>query len=286
MLSTRRPPRSSGPLSINAGSPMSGRPTPVFLLLFFISGACALTYEVMWARLFTVVIGNTVFSVTAILTIMMTGLALGGRIAGRAVDQRPVPLVRAYAALEAAIGLYNLALPWLLNAADPVFGFVYSGAYQSPRILAAAKLVISCALLILPATLMGATLPLLIRYYTEKIASAGAQAGRVYSANTLGAAVGAAVAGFVLVPFLGVMWGLRAAAALNLGIALLAWLIGRRHESHSTPAADPEQPEPMAASRTLLLAMFLSGSAALMNVVGWTRVLSLALGPTTYAFTL
>src|SRR5215813_11362897 len=130
---------------------MTGRPTPLYLLLFFVSGACALAYEVLWTRLFIVVIGNTVFSVTAILTILMAGLALGSRIAGRAVDQTRFPLIRAYAALEAAIGLYNLALPWLLNAVDPVYGFVYSGAYQSPRILAAARFGISCALLILPA---------------------------------------------------------------------------------------------------------------------------------------
>ena len=75
---------------------------------------------------------------------------------------------------------------------------------------------------------MGATLPILIRYYTDRASSAGASAGRVYSFNTLGAAVGTAVAGLVLVPFLGVMAGLAITAAMNLGIALAAWLAGAK----------------------------------------------------------
>jgi spermidine synthase len=83
-----------------------------------------------------------------------------------------------YAGLEAAIGLYNLALPWLLKSVDPLFGFAYSSAYQSPPALAGIRLLICGLLLIVPATLMGATLPVLVRYYTERIANAGTQAGR------------------------------------------------------------------------------------------------------------
>jgi spermidine synthase len=264
---------------------IDGRSTPVFLVLFFISGACALTYEIVWTRLLTVVIGNTVFSVTTILTVFMAGLALGSRIAGRIIDQKSVPLIRTYAALEALIGVYNVFLPWLMRAVDPLFGSIYASAYQSQHLLAAARLGISSLLLILPATLMGATLPVLVRYYTQKCSGAGTHAGRVYSANTLGAALGTAIAGFVLVPFVGVFPGLVVGAIVNLGIALVAWFIGRHQETYSIPAGRHE-PAPAAGARVLLFAMFLSGVAALMNEVGWTRVLSLVLGPTTYAFTL
>src|SRR5689334_14172269 len=131
----------------------------IFLFLFFISGGCALIYEVVWTRLFTVIIGNTVFSVSAILTVFMAGLAVGSRLAGRTIDRKRVPLIRLYAGLEAAIGLYNLALPWLLKLVDPLFRFAYSNAYQSPLVLAVSRLVICGFLLIVPAMLMGATLP-------------------------------------------------------------------------------------------------------------------------------
>jgi spermidine synthase len=270
---------------------VSKRPTPVFLLLFFISGGCALIYEVVWTRLFTIVIGNTVFSVSAILTAFMAGLALGSRLAGRIIDTRRLPLIRAYAALEAAIGLYNLALPLLLKAADPLFGFIYAQAYQSPLAIGAARLIISCSLLILPATLMGATLPILVRFFVEHFANTGVQAGRIYSVNTVGGAVGAAAAGFVLVPFSGVIRTLIIGAMLNLSIAVAAWLLSRKHESYSITSRIQDEPLPASPGtggrpRIVLIAMFLSGLAALIDEVAWTRVLGLVLGPTTYAFTL
>jgi len=109
------------------------------LFLFLISGGCGLIYEVVWTRLFTVIIGNTVFSVSAILTVFMAGLALGSRLAGKLLDQRPIPLARAYALLEAGIGVYNLLLPFFLKAADPFFGSLYSSAYQSFWILELAR---------------------------------------------------------------------------------------------------------------------------------------------------
>ena len=256
---------------------------PVLLFLFLISGGCGLIYEVVWTRLFTVIIGNTVFSVSAILTVFMAGLALGSRLAGKLLDQRPIPLARAYALLEAGIGVYNLLLPFFLKAADPFFGSLYSSAYQSFWILELARLLISFALLIVPATLMGATLPILIRLYVKNIASVGAQAGRVYAVNTLGAALGAAAAGFLLVPYIGVTFALYLAAALNLCIALVAWQAGRKDE---TVSVVHETGDTAPGPRIFLVAMLLSGVAALMNEVAWTRVLGLVVGPTTYAFTL
>lgn len=106
-------------------------PTTTYLVLFVISGACGLVYEIVWTRLFTVIIGNTVFSVSAILTVFMAGLALGSRVAGRLLDRKPIPLVRAYAVLEAGISIYNILLPLFLKAADPLFGAAYSSGYQS-----------------------------------------------------------------------------------------------------------------------------------------------------------
>ncbi len=249
------------------------------------SGGCALIYEVVWTRLFAIVIGNTVFSVSAILTVFMTGLALGSRLAGRIIDKKPIPLIRTYAALEAAIGLYNLGLPALLKFVDPLYGFVYSNAYQSPTTLVVVRLTVSCALLIVPATLMGATLPVLVRFYVEGIANVGIETGRLYSANTLGAAVGTAAAGLVLIPLTGTKFTLVFTALLNLSIALVAWRF-RTEEKPGAPRTFPLSESPDTGPRILLVAMFISGAAALTNEVAWTRVLSLVLGPRTYAFTL
>jgi spermidine synthase len=253
------------------------------LLLFFISGVCGLIYEVIWTRLFIVVIGNTVFSVSAVLTVFMAGLAAGSRLAGKVIDRKPVRLVRTYALLEAGIGVYNLLLPLLLMLANPLFGALYESAFNSFFILTLGRLLIVLLLLIIPATLMGATLPILIRFYVENIATVGTQAGRVYTANTWGAAVGTAAAGFLLIPYFGVNVSLYLTVALSLAIAAIAWLFSRTQDTIATSfEVDSERPGP----RVVLIAMMLSGFAALIDEVAWTRVLSLVVGPTTYAFTL
>ena len=193
----------------------------------------------VWTRLFVVVIGNTVFSVSAILSVFMAGLALGSRLAGRVIDRRPVPLVRTYASLEALIAIYNLALPILLRAANPLFAALYNSGFNSFAVLTFGRLVIALLLLIIPSTLMGATLPILIRFYTENILSVGQHAGRVYTANTLGAAAGTAVAGFVLVPYAGVTMTLFLAVATNLLISAIAWMLSRSEDAASQRKGSP-----------------------------------------------
>src|SRR5689334_18679496 len=213
----------------------------------------------------------------------MAGLAIGSRLAGKLIDRKPIPLVRTYAALEAAIAIFNLALPLLLKAVNPLFGALYASAFDSFLVITLARLVIVALILIIPATLMGATLPILIRFYVENIVSVGQQAGRVYTANTWGAAVGTAVAGFLLIPYLGVTLTLLLTVAGNLFIALVAWGLSRSHDAvsiSSTTEAETTGPH------IILIAMMLSGFAALINEVAWTRVLGLSVGPTTYAFTL
>jgi spermidine synthase len=264
---------------------VSQRPSSIFLVLFTISGACGLIYEVAWTRLFTVVIGNTVYSVSAILTVFMAGLALGSRAAGELIDEKPIRLARMYAVLELGIGIYNLLLPYFLKAVDPIFGAVYAGAYESAGILIGVRVAIAFALLILPAALMGATLPVLIRLYAGSVEDAGRETGRVYAVNTCGAALGAAAAGSLIVPYLGVMFALRLAAGLNLLISGVAAVYDRRQSLASDIAGAhraPLQQRPY----IVLVAMFLSGLAALADEVAWTRVLALVVGPTTYAFTL
>ncbi len=255
----------------------------LLLLLFFFSGVCGLVYEVVWTRLFVVVIGNTVFSVSAILTVFMAGLALGSRFAGKLIDRKPIPLVRTYALLEAGIAIYNLALPALLKAANPIFGALYSTSYDSFIALTAARLVLVLLILIVPATLMGATLPILIRFYVDNISGVGHEAGRVYTANTWGAAAGTMLAGFVLVPYIGVTSTLLATVGANLLIAAGAWVISRSQDAASQPTPNADS---ATGPRIVLVAMMLSGFAALVDEVAWTRVLGLVVGPTTYAFTL
>ena len=174
------------------------------LALFFGSGVCALVYEVAWMRMFRLVMGNTVFTAATVLTVVMGGLGLGAYVSGRLTHSFHRPLFT-YALIEGAVGVYALLLLAFFGLADPVYGWVYSWASDSVVLLGVGRFVVSSALLIFPTTLLGATLPLLCRFVSSSRKHLGRDVGRLYGLNTLGAATGAAITGFLLIPKLGVM---------------------------------------------------------------------------------
>jgi len=100
---------------------------PLILLFLLLSGSCGLVYEILWLKMLTLVIGNTVFAVTTVLTAFMGGLALGSYLAGRYSDKIENPL-RTYGILEGGIGLYALLLPLLIAGTEPLFRLVYQAS--------------------------------------------------------------------------------------------------------------------------------------------------------------
>lgn len=257
--------------------------------LFFFSGACALIYQITWMRLFRLAMGNTVFTSATVLTAFMAGLALGSWVAGRLADRTGRPL-RAYAYLEVLIGLCGLAMIPAFNALEPVYGWLYHGLDGTGIWLGVGRFLASAALLALPTTLMGATLPLLSRFTTQRLESMGRDLGRLYALNTLGAALGAALTGFLLVPALGVQTTLWAAAGGNLLIGALAFALPDA-SSASAPADEPSaelraKPPPSRGDVAALWALGLTGFASMIYEVSWTRTLSLLIGSSVYAFTL
>ena len=249
--------------------------------LFFFSGACALIYQITWMRLFRLAMGNTVFTSATVLTAFMAGLALGSWLAGRLADRTGRPL-RVYAWLEVFIGLCGLAMTPAFSALEPVYGWLYRELGGTGLWLGVGRFVASAALLALPTTLMGATLPLLSRFTTQRLERMGRDLGRLYALNTLGAALGAALTGFLLVPSLGVQTTLWAAAGANLLIGALAFVLA------DAPATRPPADEPASRRGDLaaLWALGLTGFASMIYEVSWTRTLSLLIGSSVYAFTL
>ena len=249
--------------------------------LFFFSGACALIYQITWMRLFRLVMGNTVFTSATVLTAFMAGLALGSWLAGRLADRTGRPL-RVYAWLEVFIGLCGLAMTPAFSALEPVYGWLYRELGGTGLWLGVGRFVASAALLVLPTTLMGATLPLLSRFTTQRLERMGRDLGRLYALNTLGAALGAALTGFLLVPSLGVQTTLWAAAGANLLIGALAFVLA------DAPAGRPpaDEPAPRRGDLAALWALGLTGFASMIYEVSWTRTLSLLIGSSVYAFTL
>ncbi|MCK6481876.1 MAG: fused MFS/spermidine synthase, partial [Planctomycetes bacterium] len=251
--------------------PGSGGPgrRAALLLLFLLSGAAALVYEVSWTRRLVLLVGSTSGATALLLSAYMLGLAIGARLGGPVADRSRRPL-RLYALLECGAAAFALLLPHLLDGLSSLR--LLTAAGREPLLFGAAFLA-----LLLPTTLLGATLPALARAVTEDPAAAGRRVGALYAANTLGAVAGALGAGFVLVEALGVDGAGRAAVALSLLVAAGAWLLGDRDAGEGAAGAGAgEEPAPEPAPgvlRAATAAAFAGGFVGLAAEVLWTRQL-------------
>jgi spermidine synthase len=269
-----------------------------FLILFAVSGAAALIYEVVWTRLLTLHMGHGIAAASAVLAAFMGGLAAGAGAAGRyAGTLPPRRALKLYAGLEIAIGVLAVLLPFLLMAVRPLLAATYADG-QGGATFAFVRLASSVLLLCVPAACMGATFPIASRWMVRSATTAAQDAGGLYAANTLGAAAGAVLAGFALIPALGLRGTTFVGVALNLIAAAGAWWLVSRPATVSEPATpvgnrkgtrSPGSRLPALEFRPgspwlAAAALGASGFASLTLQVVWTRLLVQILGPTTYAF--
>src|SRR5687768_2967259 len=124
-------------------------------VLFFLSGAAALVYEVLWLRMLILIFGSTQFAVSTILTAFMGGLALGSFVFGRFIDRRDDP-VRVYGFLEIGIGLYALTVPWLFSLLVPVSRGIWDSFAPDFFVFSLLRFLFILVALLVPTTLMGA----------------------------------------------------------------------------------------------------------------------------------
>ena len=258
---------------------------------FFLSGATGLVYEVLWIRMLGLVFGHTVFAVTTVLTAFMAGLGLGSWIFGRLADRQTRPL-RLYGVLEIGVGLFCLLVPVLLPWVEAAYRALARGLGLSFFTFSLAQFALILVLFLPPTTLMGATLPILSRVFATEARTLGRRVGFLYALNTLGAMVGTGLAGYLLLPALGMRATLFLAAAVNITVGALIVLADRHvaaaapAEAPVAPTADTAEVEPPSAAATLTAAaLAVAGAASMVYEVAWTRALSLAIGSSTYAFT-
>ena len=283
------------------------RQQAIVWVLFLFSGICGLIYEVLWCRHLGLLFGNTVQSMSAVLTAFMGGLALGSYVGGRLCHRLKRPMM-AYGILELAIGIYCAFLPWAFSADSPIVPFYRAlyGETGGGTALSIARFSISFILLLIPTTFMGATLPVLSQYLVRSRAFLGKTVGALYAVNTFGAVLGAALTGFVLLPLFGKAHSNELAVAMNLILGSLAVIFGMKATAPAhMDGLDPESSRESAAERdaatrqdnsqppisplALKLAIFtfgLTGFAALTTQIGWNHALSLAMGSSSYVFSL
>ena len=269
-----------------------------YAVLFFLSGATGLVYELLWVRLLYQAFGSTIQSVTTVVAAYMGGLGLGAWLFGRYADRHSKPGAL-YGRLEIAIGAFGLLSPLVLALAHRV----YLGTAEAFPLSAAASVAVrfglAAAVLLIPTTLMGGTLPVLTRAFMGRDRNELRRSlGLLYGVNTLGAVVGTALAGFFLVEYVGIRASLWGTAAVNLALGTLAlWLQPRAFARGQTelvgasgvpdPGREPgEPPGSDLLRRPALVLLGITAFASLLDEIAWTRVLVMVVGGSTYAFTL
>ena len=278
------------------------------------SGAAALVYQVAWVRMFTLAFGHTTASSSIVLGAFMGGLALGSWIAGR-MRLSPSRALATYAVLELFIAGIAVALPTVLDLFEPLLKWAYADG-TAPLSFSLGRLAIGFTLLGLPAAAMGATFPVAVSWFAGQTAQepqrrpalAATEAGILYAANTAGAAAGALAAGFWLIPAYGVRLSTWSAVGLNVLAAAAALAIrrwtgsggvfdtitsktppdpvrgGKKRRPRRSPSDDGRLTIDDRRSGIAAAAAAVSGFAALVFEVAWTRLIALIVGPTTYAF--
>src|SRR5881275_2550138 len=265
---------------------MRSSATRAYSLLFFLSGATGLVYELLWVRLLYQTFGSTIQSVTTVVAAYMGGLGLGAWWLGRRADRHPKPAAL-YGRLEIAIGVFGLLSPLVLSLAHQVYIAVARSFGLGGTASLALRFGLAALVLLVPTTLMGGTLPVLTRAFMgaerERLQRA---LGRLYGLNTLGAVAGTALAGFVLIERVGIRLSLGGTAAVNLALGLAALALA------APPEPSPVPPSPLrvggggAVRRAALALLAVTAFASLLDEIAWTRVLVMVVGGSTYAFTL
>jgi spermidine synthase len=255
-------------------------------LLFFASGFCGLIYEVIWAKILHKMVGCSLHAVTLVMAAFMSGLALGSFFGGQLTGKRTNGL-KIYAYLEAGIGIFALLSPLVFAGLIPVYVGLHGLFNASAYVAHALRFALCFLALAVPASLMGATLPVLTQYLDRFRPGLGRNLGYLYGFNTLGAMLGCFSAGFFFIPTLGIAWTVRGAALVNLVAAALALLIDKYMSAPAAAAA----PSPGAYKgkstypTALLLAAFaLSGFFSLGYEVLWTKAIAFFIGSSVYAF--
>ena len=189
----------------------------LLLIAFVFSGMAALIYEIVWIRPLQYILGSTIYTISIIFAAFMLGLALGSWIISKYVDKIE-NLPRTYALMELGIGLYGVLLISIFNFIPSIYRALFNlnGNFY---IFEFTQLILSFAILIIPTALMGATFPIIAKFYTkEKI---GKGIGEIYSANNIGAIIGSFAAGFILIPLIGIKATIIFAGVINLFVGSL-----------------------------------------------------------------
>ncbi len=252
--------------------------------VFFLSGAAALLFETLWFHQAGLALGSSVWASALVLAGFMGGLALGNGLIG-ALGHRIRRPVRLYGLLEIAIAASGVALVHALPGVGSALSPLLGGLADTPWLLNPLRLGLAFALLLVPSTAMGATLPLLVAALYRRDPRFGRSLGLLYGWNTLGAVAGALAGEAFLIGWLGIRGSALVAASANGAAALLALAAAQRLDAATGPARECGRPL-SGRARAFLAAAFVLGAVLLALEVVWFRLLLLKVHGSSLAFSI
>jgi spermidine synthase len=258
-------------------------PRAAFYVLFTASGFAGLIYESIWTHYLKLFLGHAAYAQSLVLAVFMGGMALGAAWCGRRSTRLANPLL-AYAAVEAVVGVAALVFhPIFVGLTDWSYDRLLP-ALGAEALALAAKLGVSCLLILPQSVLLGMTFPLMSAGLVRaRPLAAGESLAMLYFTNSIGAAAGVLVSAFVLVGAVGLPGTLRIAGAMNLAIALAVALLARPAGAAAALAPATSRPR---GSALLLAVALCTGLASFVYEIVWIRMLSLVLGASTHSFEL
>jgi spermidine synthase len=260
-------------------------------LLFGLSGFSGLIYESIWTHYLKLFLGHAAYAQTLVLAIFMGGMAAGSWLCSK-WSARWRNLLRGYAFAEGCVGLLALVFHDVFVAAVALSHSAIIPRLGSAATVTAFKWTLSATLILPQSILLGMTFPLMsagiLRLFPER---PGRTIAMLYFTNSLGAAVGVLVSGFVLVGWAGLPGTIRIAGLVNLALAAIVLLLARAPAAESHAVADQRAPTPPPPPdprwfKLFLAVSLLTGASSFIYEIGWIRMLSLVLGSSTHAFEL
>src|SRR4026209_2414210 len=258
-------------------------PRAAFYALFTASGFAGLIYESIWTHYLKLFLGHAAYAQSLVLIVFMGGMALGSALLGRVSGRLRTPR-SGYALVEAVVGLLALGFHEIFVALTDWSYASLLPALGSEWLALAAKIAVSCLLILPQSILLGMTFPLMSAGLVRAQPRASGEAiSMLYFTNSLGAAVGVLASGFVLIEWVGLPGTLRSAAGINLALAATVWIVSRAARD---PALVPRIADDMPGARLLYAVALLTGLASFIYEICWIRMLSLVLGASTHSFEL
>lgn len=275
---------------------MTREPTPRPLLLaaiagmFVFSGLAGLIYQSVWSQYLGLILGHAAYAQSVVLSIFMGGMALGAWVTSQYIE-RWRELLKTYGYLEGAIGLFGIGFhalflavnAWLFESLIPILA--------NQLLVDAARYLVAIGLILPQTILLGMTFPVMSAALIRSMPGrAGHVLGLLYFLNSIGAAFGALVATFYLVPKAGLPGAMLVAGLINLAITVVIILLRPpaegaararmfEHAAEGTTGLSP-------LGRFMLIAAFVTSASSFIYEIVWVRMLGLAVGSSLHAFEL